>query len=74
MSNAFDKIVSGIKTVLSNFIQFIQPLTEQIKTSFTNIKDAIVSPFDGDNKISALDVIATFIKTIAAIKITSLLK
>ena len=72
MSNAFDKIVSGIKTILSNFIQFIQPLTEQIKTSFTNIKDAIVSPFDGDNKISALDVIATFIKTIAAIKITSL--
>lgn len=72
ISNTFDKIVSGIKTILSNFIQFIQPLIEQIKTSFTNIKDAIVSPFDGDNKISALDVISTFIKTLAAIKITSL--
>ena len=66
------KVVNGVKTIWENFVTFITPLLDQIKESFKNLFDSLSSPFSGNSNISALDVVNTFIKTLAAIKIASL--
>ena len=69
---AFQKLGDGLKVVWDGFKKFVQPFVDEVKKMFSNLKEMISSPFNGNSNTSPLDIVMTFIRTIAAIKVASI--